>query len=54
MAFDIDDNKGPLIDNPIRTMEQVSTLSSSWVSELEQQAPINRDRGGQMKRAACR
>jgi hypothetical protein len=23
VPFDIDDNKGPLIDNPIRTMEQV-------------------------------
>ena len=32
VAFDIDDNKGPLIDNPIRTMEQVGRgLSPSHV-----------------------
>lgn len=35
VAFDIDDNKGPLIDNPIRTMEQVKKLHALDLSKLD-------------------
>lgn len=35
VTFDIDDNKGPLIDNPIRSMEQVKQLTPLDLSKLE-------------------
>jgi uroporphyrinogen decarboxylase len=35
VPFDIDDNKGPLIDNPVRTMEAVKKLHALDLTKLE-------------------
>lgn len=35
VAFDIDDAKGPLVDNPVRTMEQVKNLHAIDCSKLQ-------------------
>ena len=35
IPFEIDDNKGPLLDNPIRSMEQLKALHPIDLSQLE-------------------
>jgi len=34
IAFDIDDNKGPLIDNPIQSMEGIKRLHNLELERL--------------------